>query len=75
MKNKRRRKRKLNYFNILVFITMIISGGLLLHDLIVWAIIPLFSGEFYVLTYFGLFVDVVAFGMLDLSIQYIKEWF
>jgi hypothetical protein len=75
MKNKRRRKRKLNYFNILVFISMIISGGLLIHDFIFWGVIPVFSGTFYQLTYFGLFIDVVAIGMLDLSIQYIKEWF
>lgn len=66
-------RRKLNYFNILVFITMIISGTLLIHDFIFWGVIPVFSGTFYQLTYFGLFIDVIAIGMFDLSIQYIKE--
>ena len=68
-------RRKLNYFNILVFITMIISGTLLIHDFIFWGVIPMFTGTFYQLTYFGLFIDVVAIIMLDVSVQYIKEWF
>lgn len=71
----RTKKRKINYFNILIFITMIISGGLLIHDFIFWGIVPVFSGTFYQLTYFGLFIDVIAIAMLDLSVRYIKEWF
>lgn len=74
-KVKRTKKRKINYFNILIFITMIISGGLLIHDFIFWGIVPVFSGAFYQLTYFGLFIDVIAIAMLDLSVRYIKEWF
>ena len=74
-KVKRTKKRKINYFNILIFITMIISGGLLIHDFIFWGIVPVFSGKFYQLTYFGLFIDVIAIAMLDLSVRYIKEWF
>ena len=54
---------------------MIISGGLLIHDFIFWGIVPVFSGTFYQLTYFGLFIDVIAIAMLDLSVRYIKEWF
>jgi hypothetical protein len=68
-------RRKFNYFNILVFITMIISVALLIHDFIFWGVIPMFTGTFYQLTYFGLFIDVIAIIMLDVSIQYIKEWF
>lgn len=68
-------RRKFNYFNILVFITMIISGALLIHDFIFWGVIPMFTGTFYQLTYFGLFIDVIAIIMLDVSVQYIKEWF
>ena len=74
-KVKRNKKMKLNLFNVLVFITMIITGGVLLHDFIFWAIIPVFSGQYYMLTYFGLFLDLISIAMLDLSIQYIKEWF
>lgn len=74
-KVRRTKKRKINYFNILIFITMIISGGLLIHDFIFWGIVPVFSGTFYQLTYFGLFIDVIAIAMLDLSVCYIKEWF
>lgn len=74
-KVKRTKKRKINYFNILIFITMIISGGLLIHDFIFWGIVPVFSGTFYQLTYFGLFIDVIAIAMLDLSVRYIKERF
>lgn len=67
--------KKIKWFNILVFITTLISGGVLLHDFIVWGIIPLFSGNFFMLTYFGFLVDLVALFMLEASIQYIKEWF
>lgn len=74
-KVRRTKRTRINYFNILVFITMIISGGLLIHDFIFWGVIPMFTGTFYQLTYFGLFIDVVAIIMLDVSIQYIKEWF
>lgn len=74
-KVKRTKKMKLNLFNVLMFITMIISGGVLLHDFIFWAVIPIFSGQFYMLTYFGLFVDLIAVAMLDVSFNYIKEWF
>lgn len=66
--------KKINYFNILVLITMIISSCLLLHDLICFAIIPLFSGKFYMLTYFGLFVDLSAMLLLESSLQIIKTW-
>lgn len=74
-KVRRTKRTRINYFNILVFITMIISGGLLIHDFIFWGIVPVFSGTFYQLTYFGLFIDVIAIAMLDLSVRYIKEWF
>lgn len=67
--------KKINWFNIIVFITFLLSGGLLVHDFLVWGIIPLFSGNFILLTYFGLIVDLLALFMLEASIQYIKEWF
>lgn len=66
--------KKVNYFNILVLITMILSSCLLLHDLIAYAIIPLFSGKFYMVTYFGLFIDISALFLLESAIQLIKSW-
>ena len=67
--------KKINYFNILVFITMILSGGLLIHDTFIFAIKPLFTGDFVCLTYFGFFLDMIGFFMLEVSTQYVKEWF
>lgn len=66
--------KKVNYFNILVLITMILSSCLLLHDLIAYGIIPLFSGKFYMVTYFGLFIDISALLLLESAIQVIKSW-
>lgn len=68
------KKVKLNIFNIIVLITMLGAGALLIHDFIFWGVIPMFTGEFYCLTYFGLFVDIIAIGLLEVSIQIIKEW-
>ena len=42
---KKKVKRKINRLNTLVFISLLISGGLLLHDFIVYGIIPLFNME------------------------------
>lgn len=71
---KRKRIVKINLFKLLVLITIIISGGLLIHDFIFWGVLPVFSGTFYQLTYFGLFIDVMAIALLDISIQLFKEW-
>ena len=55
---------------------MIISGGLLIQRFYIFGgIVPVFSGTFYQLTYFGLFIDVIAIAMLDLSVHTLKEWF
>ena len=69
----KKKKRKINWFNIFVFITILISGGILLHDLIVWGIIPLFTGKTYCLTYFGFFIDMVSAFALDTGIQCLGE--
>lgn len=71
---KKIKKVKLNIFNIIVLISMLGAAALLIHDFIFWGVIPMFTGEFYCLTYFGLFVDVIAIGLLEVSIQLIKEW-
>ena len=56
-------------------VSMLISIYLLVHDFIFWGVVPMFSGVTYQLTYLGMFLDVVAIGLIDLSIQFIKEWF
>lgn len=69
-----KKKIKINLFNLVSLITMIICSALLIHDFIFWGVIPMFSGVTYQLTYFGLFIDVIAIGLLELNIQLIKEW-
>ena len=71
---KRKRIVKINLFKLLVLITIIISGGLLIHDFIFWGLLPVFTETFYQLTYFGLFIDIIAIAMLDISVQLFKEW-
>jgi hypothetical protein len=72
------KKRKSNYrispFKCLVFINFLLASGLLIHDFIFWGIIPMFKGQFYQLTYLGLFIDFIAFLLVDISIQCFKEW-
>lgn len=72
------KKRKSNYrispFKVFVFINFILACVLLIRDFIFWAIIPMFSGVFYQLTYFGLFIDLSAFFIIEVSIQCFKEW-
>lgn len=67
-------RKKVNIFNLVVLVTMILCGTLLIHDFIFWGIIPMFSGITYQVTYFGLLIDIVCIGLLDVSIQIVKEW-
>lgn len=71
---KRKRQHKYNWFHIYMFVVSCFATYILLHDLLVWAIIPLFTGDFVMLTYFGMFVDLTAIGLIDLTIQAIKEY-
>ena len=71
---KKIKRTKLNLFNIVVLISMLGASALLIHDFIFWGVIPMFSGEAYALTYFGLFLDLIAIAVLEASIQLIKEW-
>ena len=64
-----------SFFNFIMTVSMLISIYLLVHDFIFWGVVPMFSGVTYQLTYLGMFLDVVAIGLIDLSIQFIKEWF
>lgn len=67
--------KRINYFNIIVLISALISGGLLIHDSIFYVFKPLITGDFILLTYFGFLIDVIALFMLEVSTQYVKEWF
>lgn len=69
-----KKKIKINYFNILILISLILSASLLLHDFIFWGILPFFTGKFYMLTYLGMFVDISALIILEISLQIIKDW-
>lgn len=70
---KRIKKRKINWFHTFMFLSACLGAYVLIHDFIVWAIIPLFTGDFIMLTYFGMFVDLTAILLIDLTIQCIKE--
>ena len=76
MKTKKVKKTtyKISLFKVLVFINFLLASALLIHDFIFWGIVPLFNGEFYQLTYLGLFIDVSALCLIDISIQCFKEW-
>ena len=65
---------KIDLFKVIVVINFFICSFVLIHDFVFWGIIPMFKGEFYQLTYLGLFIDISAVLLLDLSIQLIKEW-
>lgn len=69
----KKRKFKLNLFHTFMFISACIGAFVLIHDFIVWAIIPLFTGKFIMLTYFGMFIDLIAIFLIDITIQCIKE--
>ena len=75
MNKKVKKKIKINFFNIFVLASVILAGFTLLYDLLVWGIIPLFTGQFYCLTYFGLFVDFAAIFILEAGYQVMEEWF
>lgn len=70
---KRVKKIKINFFNLFMLLSGCLGAYVLIHDLIVWAIIPLFTGEFVMLTYFGMFVDLTAIALVELTIQMLEE--
>lgn len=74
MKTKKKTTYKISPFKCLVFINFLLASGLLIHDFIFWGVIPMFKGQFYQLTYLGLFIDFIAFLLVDISIQCFKEW-
>lgn len=73
IKKRIHKKFKLNLFHTFMFLSACIGAFVLIHDFIVWGILPLFNGEFITLTYFGMFIDLIAIGLIEITIQNIKE--
>ena len=75
-KNLKKRKStyKIDWFRVLVVLFTVLGAGLLIHDFIRYAIIPLFSGLFYQMSYFGFFMEFIAIGLVETGIHLIKEW-
>lgn len=68
---KRIRKRRLSFYKVVMLLSAIFSLILLIHDFIVWGLIPIFTGNFIQLTYSGFFLDLAAIGCIELVYQYI----
>ena len=73
IKKRIHKKFKLNLFHTFMFLSACIGAFVLIHDFIVWGILPLINGEFITLTYFGMFIDFIAIGLIEITIQNIKE--
>lgn len=71
---KRRKKYRISLFKVFIVMNFLLCSGLLIHDFIFWGIVPMFKGEFYQLTYLGLFLDFASVLIVDASIQCFKEW-
>ena len=71
---KTKKRYKIDYFKVFVVINFILCSALLIHDFVFWGIIPMFTGVYYQLTYMGLFIDLSALMIVDVSIQLIKGW-
>ena len=69
-----KKKIKIKFFNLFILISMILASILLIHDLLVFAIIPFFTGKFYMVTYLGMSIDLSALALIEVSIQVIKDW-
>lgn len=74
MKKKYKKRFKLNFFNAWLLISSGLCVYLLGHDFLFWGVIPMIKGEFYQLTYFGMFLDLTAIAMLEMNLQLMKEW-
>lgn len=74
MKNFLKRLRR-TIINFTMLGMLIASGTLLAHDIFIWAIKPLFTNEYYLLTYFGFFADMFALSCFIMAKEYLKELF
>lgn len=62
-------------FNIFMLVSMISALVLLIHDFLIWGIFPLFTGNFILVTYFGMFTDMFALAVIYLSKYYFERLF
>lgn len=70
---RRIRKKRINFYKVIMLLAALLSLILLIHDFIFWGIIPLFTGQFIQLTYFGFFLDLIAIGVIEMAWQLIME--
>ena len=75
MKRKFLKRLRITLFNLTMLGMLIASGTLLAHDIFIWAIKPLFTHEYYLLTYFGFYCDMFALACFILAKDYFKEFF
>ena len=75
MKKKILKRVKITTYNIVMLVQLILSGIVFFHDFYLWGIKPLFTGNFILVTYFGLMIDFVAVGLMVCSIEHFKELF
>lgn len=73
-KRVKKNRYKIDWFRVLVVFSTLFGIFLLLHDFICYAVMPFFDGMFYQVTYFGMFIEIIAIGLVDSGIQLIKEW-
>jgi hypothetical protein len=65
---------RISWFRVFVVLSTLLGIGLLAHDFVCYAIIPLFNGVFYQMSYFGFFVEFAAILLVDIGMQLIREW-
>lgn len=68
-----KRKVKINYLFLLAIGSLIIGSFVILHDIIFYIIIPFSTGDFYMITYLGMFIDISALFLIEASLQYIES--
>lgn len=61
--------------NIFILVSMLLAAALLIRDFVFWGIIPMFTKQFYMITYFGLLVDFSAYMIFKICYLYFEELF
>lgn len=70
-----KKRLKITAINMTMLAQLLISGGVLAHDLFIWGIKPLFTGQFLLVTYFGMFIDFIAIGLCVSAYEYFKDFY
>ena len=74
IKKRKVAKIKFNFFNAFMLSSGCLGLFVLGYDFIRWAIIPFISGEFICMTYFGMFIDLFAIGLVEIAYQCLEEY-